>query len=944
MSTPPPFVHLHVWSEYSLHASLVALPALIDAVRARGMGAVALTDRRQLHAALEFYRLARDADLYPVLGLEADVAPLASDLDPTPAPVVLLAENEAGFGHLVRLATAFQTSPFEQSARGLPAEQLAAGRDGVLLLTGGPQGEASRAAAAGRPDGARRIVNAWVERFGADRVFVELQDHGLPSEAAANAVLREIARRDGRTLVVTNGVRYLDRAQVPAADLWRALAPEGSPPPPLPETGEAWLKSPARMAERFPEDTDALAATLDVARRCFFELKLDRPLHPPPFPLPARPAELGAGETPADAFLRAAAEEGLRRRPGGAAAAPRDRLRHELEILRQAGLSDYLLILWDLAGEARRRGIPLGPGRGAGLGSLAAYAIGLTEIDPLAHGLIFERFINPERLTPPEFELEVCAARRPELLAYLRDRYGADRLAHLAQFASLGARTAVREVGRHIGAGEAEVEQALAIGPQEPRPAAAASSEPPAALDGIPRMLALASELESRPHRVGLHGSGLILADRTLDGWVPLMRGHDGALMAQYPATETPRLGLLRLDVAGLRPLTALAAAEDAARSPTGESAASPDERDAAVRDLLRRGATVGIPGLESAGMGELLRRLRPVSPDELSVAFALFRPGMSATAETYLQRRAGREPFEIEPRRLTDSLAWTYGLYLFHEQIVQAAHELAGLPLGRAELLRRALAQGAGAGAWRREVTAGAHRHRVGTDVLDRWWEAVTRAAPLTGSRARMFSQALMAWRALDCKARHPGPYFAALLSVEGAEAASRRRAEWLAEAAACRLAIRAPDLNQSGATFEFDPRARSLCIGLSGVRLLGADAVDALVSERQRAGPYRGLTDCVRRLGPRALSRRAWENLVAAGAFDFTGISRARLTAGLDRLLASSSRGARGDTAEQSWLFQAPESSMLAGDTEDGFPPVAEWSADEREQRAIRAVEYPV
>ena len=938
MESRKPFVHLHVHTEYSLLDGLCRLDDLIAETGRLGMEAVAIADRGALHGVLDFHRRAREKGIKPLLGCDIPVLsgppghPAGAGEADAGTPMVLLAENEEGYANLVRLVSRAHLE-ISATVPALRREWLeAGGARGLLFLAGA---------------GAAGAAAAWAELLGRDRFFLQLEDRGDAGDAARHAAVRAAARRAGVSTVVTRPVVCLRQEQAEAHRVLRCLR-QGMTIRNAPvEPPAAWLKSPDEMWAAFPEDADALRRTVELAERCSLELPSGEDIHFPRFAVPAdfvtTPERARIREFD---YLTAVAGAGLAaryglpadRRPRNAAEqAAVERFDHELDVIHRTGFVNYFLVVWDFVRFAREHGILVGPGRGSGAGSVVAYALGIAGVDPLRYGLIFERFLNPERVSPPDFDIDFCQERRGEVIDYVRRRYGEGRVAQIAAFGAFGARTAVRDVARVLEMPAAAADRLARLIPEEPdvtlARALAHSPEFKRAAEGDPlaqRILGLARELEGLPRSVGVHAAGVVIGERPLvELLVPLSRGGDGAVVTQFDMNALGATGLLKMDFLGLRTLTAIRETLDLVRAGSG---AEPDlerlpDDDAQTLALLNRGDTVGVFQVESPGMRDLLRRFTISRFEDLIAMIALYRPGPMTMLEDFIRRKQGEAPIEYDHPLLEPILKETYGVMIYQEQVQQVAHELAGFTLGQGDLLRRAMSKQSehGMAAQRRAFVEGCkRRRRMRAETAERIFDHMQRFAGYGFNKSHSAAYALLSYRTAWLKAHHPAEFMAALLSSEIGN--PEKIAALLVEARALGLVLRPPDVNASGARFR--PEAGGLRYGLAAIRHAGAEAAKDWEAERRAGGPFAGLLDFCRRIPPRHLHRSMLESLVRAGAFDFTGLARRQLFEGVPGALGRTAGSRHDRQVGQPSLF---ETAPAAVEDDRGFPPAPEWPESE-------------
>ena len=941
----PQFVHLHTHTQYSLLDGAIKIAGLASRAAALGMPAVAITDHGNLFGAVEFYRAAREAGLRPVLGMEAYVAPGSRhDRSPGgagPYHLVLLARDRTGWDNLMKLASIGYLEGFYYKPR-IDLESLAAHGGGLIGLSACVKGEVNVLARAGRTEDAERAARRLADIFDG-RFYLELQDHGLAQEALGNERLLEIARRTGLGLVATNDCHYLEPEHAAAHDVLLCIQTNRvrSDPRRLKFEGNRFhLRTPEEMQALFGHCPEALANTVRIAEACAVELEFGS-LRLPRFPLPEGFADV-------DACLEHLTWEGARARYGETLSEEQSgRLRYELDVIRRMGYAGYFLIVRDFIAYARGRGVPVGPGRGSAAGSCVSYAIGITNIDPLEHQLLFERFLNPERVTMPDIDVDFSDRGRAEVIRYVIDRYGAENVAQIITFGTMAARAVVRDVGRVLGMAYPEVDRIAKLVPAELKmtleKALAQVPELRALADGDPRvaeLLDIARVLEGLTRHASTHAAGVVITPTPLTDHVPLFRGRDGEATTQWDMVACESVGLLKMDLLGLRTLTVV---QDCLALVAARGAAIDLDRlpfdDAAVFDLMSRGETVGVFQFESGGMAEYLKKLQPERLEDLIAMNALYRPGPlgSGMVESYIARKQGREKIVYEHPCLEPILKSTYGTIVYQEQVMQIASCMAGYKLGEADLLRRAMAKK------KREVmkkqretfVAGAESRQVARATAERVFDLMAHFAEYGFNRSHSAGYAVLAYQTAWLKAHCPVEFMAATLSSEMSD--TDRIQVLLAECRRMGIAVLPPDVCASAEAFTVEDGA--IRFGLAAVKGLGRSAAAAIVTAREEQGPWRGFQHFCASLEGGTANRKALEGLIQAGAFDCLCDSRARLAAALPAALERASLERRDRETGQSSLFGggAAESEERC---EPPLPDVEPWDTDEllrREKAAL-------
>jgi DNA polymerase III subunit alpha len=848
----------------------------------------------------------------------------ANGRPPAPALLPVLVQNEAGYHNLLKLLSRAYLDGEAGASPELQLDDLARFGGGLIALTGGPEGPPGRALLQGN----RGLAESLLERLAVifpGRLYVELMRHGQADEDEIEPALIETALRFDLPLVATNDVHFLAPEEFEAHDVLLCIA-EGAQVGQEQRrrlTAEHRFKSAAEMSELFADLPEAVANTLVIARRCSFMVPTRAPI------LPAFPTAAGRSEA---LELRTQAEAGLAARLNAlphpseasaaarseAAAAYRERLAYELRVIEGMNYSGYFLIVADFIQWAKGRGIPVGPGRGSGAGSVVAWSLAITDLDPLRFGLLFERFLNPERVSMPDFDVDFCQDRRDEVIRYVRDKYGADRVAAIITFGKLQARAVLRDVGRALGMPYGQVdrvaklvpfnpahpptlEQALVL---EPRLAEAARED-----EQVGRLIDIAKQLEGLPRHASTHAAGVVIGDRPLDELVPLYRDPRSDMpVTQFNMKDVEQAGLVKFDFLGLTTLTLLALAERLVnqRGTRLELAALPLD-DAATFELLGRGETAGVFQLESSGMRDALRKLKPDSFDDIIAMNALYRPGPMDNIPRYINCKHGIEQPEYLHPLLEPILKETYGVIIYQEQVMQIARELAGYSLGGADLLRRAMGKKIQAemDAQREVFIEGATARGIPQKLATAIFEQVAKFASYGFPKAHATAYALLAYQTAYLKANHPLEFFAAAMTMDRAN--HDKLNLYRQEIARLGIALRPPDVNHGGASFSVEDGQEGAAIryALAAIRGVGVQAVDALVAERAAHGPFTDLFDLAARAGGRILNRRLLEALIKAGALDRLHDNRRQLLDGIDQALRYGAAHAEQATSDQTSLF---------------------------------------
>ena len=949
------FVPLRVQSCYSMLDSTIRVEALAAACAARGFPAVALTDRGNLHAAMPFSKACLAAGVQPLVGVLLPVVRPVREgaLRPGVLPPVdglpLIVQNAAGWANLMALVSAAHLEAEPRLGPAVALARLQGHTDGLLALTGAADGALARLLADGQEDAARALLETLAALF-PDRLFVEIARTGDPVEQASEDGLLHLAHARGLPLVASHVARFLDPAGHAAHDAMLCIATgsyldaeeraRSNPRHCLPQ-------SLAEMEERFADLPEAVANTPLVAQRSAFAVEGSAPVLP----------RLCAEEHEERSTLARLARDGLERRLAGRTADDRsayeERLAFELEVICQKGFAGYFLIVADFIGWARRQGIPVGPGRGSGAGSLVAYALGITDLDPMPLGLLFERFLNPERMSMPDFDIDFCETRREDVIRHVTERYGRAQVAQIITFGTLKARQVVKDVGRVMQLPFGQVDRLSKLIPNNPADpwdlarTIAGVPEFVAEMEADPqvaRLVEIARALEGLPRHSSTHAAGVVIADRPLQQLVPLQRDPRTDMpVTQFDLKWSEVAGLVKFDFLGLRTLSVLARVQSllAARGIAVDLEAVPLD-DPEVYALMTRGETVGIFQFESAGMRRALALVRPTRFEDLVALAALYRPGPMDNIPSFAARKWGQEKPDYLYPTLKPILEPTYGIIIYQEQVMQIAQRLAGYTLGEADLLRRAMGKKK-----KEEMDAqtarfveGAVARGVDRRDAERIFALVEKFAGYGFNKSHAAAYALIALRTAWAKAHHPAAFYAASLAYDIHD--TDKLAILVEDMRRAGVPLLPPCINRSRADFAVEDSADGtpgVRYGLGALKGVGEAAMQALVAEREAGGPFRSMADLVARIDPKQLNRRQFEALAAAGAFDALEPNRARLCAAAELLLAAAQSAARARETGQAALFgsaEAPEPLPL--------PEVEPWGQVERLMREHAAYGFHV
>jgi DNA polymerase-3 subunit alpha len=961
------FTHLHLHTLYSLLDGAIRIGDLIKTVQAKGMKSVAVTDHGNMFGTIDFYQKAKAAGLKPIIGTEAYVAGAKGMEDRSERVghhLILLAKNQAGYANLRYLASMAYLKGFYYDPR-IDKKVLKDHSEGLVALSACLGGEIPRLVKRGDLDGARRTAQEYKDIFEPNSFFLEIQSNGLADQAPVNDALKQFSRDLDIPLIATADSHYVSREDARAHEHLMCIASGKTLEDQKRlkhDTEELYIKSPEEMWSHFADCPEAITNTQVVADMCNVELDL-KSVFLPKFKTPE--------DMPPDVFLARRAREGLDKR---FTELPyqvdkdkyRERLEREIGVIQQMGFAGYFCIVQDFINWAKDHGIPVGPGRGSGAGSAVAWSLRITDIDPLRYHLLFERFLNPERVSMPDFDVDFCQERRGEVITYVSEKYGKDNVGQIITFGQLKAKSVIRDVCRVKGLAFAEADKIAKLVPDE------LGITLKDAVEKEPRLRALMDEnpvvrdivevsmrLEGLNRQAGMHAAGVVIGDKPLWEYVPLYRGQNGELITQFAKDEVEKSGLVKFDFLGLKTLTVIANALkmiNRGRPAPIESHTIPVD-DKSVYDLISRGDTAGVFQMESSGFTEMVKKLKPNCFEDVIAAGALYRPGPldSGMVDRFIERKHGREKIEYPHPSLEGILKETYGVIVYQEQVMQISQILAGYSLGRADLLRRAM------GKKKADVMAkekagfveGAVKLGVDGKVADDIFSTMEKFAEYGFNKSHSAAYGLVTVQTAWLKAHHRSEFMAALLSSERDN--TDKVVAHIAEARESGIEVLPPDLNESELDFSVPFGAKPMLhgksrvpqkpirFGLGAIKGVGENAVEAILAARSEKGvhkPYLGLYDLCQRADMKKVNKKVLEALIAAGAFDFTRKSRQALTEALDKAVERGQAAARDKASGQSSLFgmlgggpkKADAAKADAGTADDEITSTEEWPERER------------
>ena len=897
------FAHLHLHTQYSLLDGCCRIGELLDTVKSLGQTSVAITDHGVMYGVIEFYKAAKSRGINPVIGCEVYVAP-RSRTDKQKGPdseyshLVLLCENNEGYQNLIKMVSLSFTEGFYSKPR-VDKELLEKYHKGIIALSACLAGEIPKALLSGDYDKARDTALWYKSVFGENNYFLELQNHNLPEQARINPYILKLSRETGIKTVATNDVHYINRedAFMHKVLLCVQTGSKINEKNPLEfKTEEFYLKSEQEMLDAFPEVPEAVQNSVKIANRCHVEFEFGK------IKLPY----FDTGGVDHFEYFKGLCEKGLYERYGeNPDETAKKRLTYELSVIKEMGYVDYYLIVGDFVNYAKTHGISVGPGRGSGAGSIAAYCMGITGIDPLKYNLIFERFLNPERVSMPDFDIDFCYVNRQKVIDYVIEKYGATHVAQIVTFGTLAARAAVRDVGRAMDIPYAFCDRLAKLVPQRLgmtiKAALAQTSELQSLYNSDERaksVLDMAIKVEGMPRHASTHAAGVVISDRPVSDYVPLSL-NDNAVVTQYTMTALDELGLLKMDFLGLRNLTVISDCEKAVKKHTPSfSVESIPENDPATLKMMGNGDTNGVFQFESEGMKSVLTRFKPTSTEDLIAIISLYRPGPMDSIPTYIHNRHNPADVKYDTPLLEPILSVTYGCIVYQEQVMQIFRTLAGYSLGRADIVRRAMAKK------KHDVMAkernafiygekdadgnilckGAVNNGVPQRVAEKIFDEMSAFSSYAFNKSHAAAYAVVAYITAYLKCHYKKEYFAALLT--SVLDSSDKVSLYTAECKSGGIKILPPSVNESEEGFT--ATSEGIRFGLLAVKNLGRTLIEKLISERQTGGKYESFYDFCARNYSRELNRRAIEGLIKSGALDGLGLNRRSMIFALDKVLS--------------------------------------------------------
>ncbi len=940
------FTHLHTHTAYSLLDGEGTIKKLVDRAKELGQTSLAITDHGNMYGVIDFYEYAKEQGVQPILGCEVYVAARSRhdkvhEYDAQSYHLILLAENEEGYRNLMKIVSIGFVEGFYYRPR-IDMEILRKYNKGLIALSACMAGVLSRQILSNNYEEAKRRAEEFVEIFGRDRYFIEIQDHGILEQQKLNRELIALAEELELSLVATNDVHYVKQADAEYQDVLMCIQmgkTVNDEDRMKMSTDQLYLKSEEEMLALFPNHPEAIENAQKIADRCKVEITFGE-LHLPKFEVPD-------GMTSKE-YLRKLAEEGLKERYPDADETVRERLEYELSTIEQMGYVDYFLIVWDFIRYAREHGIMVGPGRGSAAGSVVSYCLHITNVDPIRYGLIFERFLNPERVSMPDIDIDFCYERRGEVIDYVNRKYGEEQVCQIVTFGTMAARLAVRDVGRALDIPYGVVDNVAKQIPMELKMTIEKALKVNYQLEElyksdpqIQKLIDTAKELEGLPRHTSTHAAGVVITKEPVQNYVPLQK-NDDVITTQFTMTTIERLGLLKMDFLGLRTLTVIRDAVEHIFRETGEriDIGALDFGDASTYAMISAGETDGVFQLESGGMKQFMKELCPNSLEDIIAGISLYRPGPMDSIPTYVANKKNASMVRYKHPMLEHILDVTYGCIVYQEQVMQIVREMGGYSLGRADLVRRAMSKKK-ADVMEKErqnfiygveedgqIVEGAVKRGVDEKVAASIFDEMMDFASYAFNKSHAAAYAVVAYQTAWLKCHHPVAFFAALLTsfIEHADKVTK----YIAVIRGQGITVLPPDINKSGRQFSVEDG--KIRFGMAAIKNVGGAVVDEIVAERESGGAFVGFKDFCQRMAGRKVNKRVVENLIRSGAFDSLGQKRSVLMSVYEKVLD-------GAVTEQKSLMpgQMDMFSMMTDATPvgDDFPDLPEF--DEREILAM-------
>ena len=924
------FVHLHVHTQYSLLDGACLIKKLVDIARQMKMPACAMTDHGNMFGAIEFYQTCMQNGVKPIIGCEVYIAP-NSRLDRTVYSgggssnhLILLAKDEAGYRNLMKLVSIGYLEGFYYKPR-IDKEALARHSEGLIALSSCLKSEFAKLALDGKEDKIKQLAGQYQEILGKDNFYFELQDNDILEQKKVSSVLIKSGKALGIPIVATNDVHYLTKDSAKAHEALLCIQTQTTLDDPKRmrlQTDQFYFKSPQEMKALFRETPDAITNTIRIAEKCNLELDFSKtflPHYSPP-----------AGIT-REKYLSDLCEKGLKERYPSVTEDILDRLKHELTVIDKAGYNSYFLITRDFVQYAKEKGIAVGPGRGSAAGSIVSYCLGITDIDPLKYNLLFERFLNPERVTMPDIDIDFCYERRGEVIDYVIQKYGQDNVAQIITFGTMAARAVIRDVGRAMNVPYADVDKIAKLVPVDPNMTLGLALEQEPELKKlynqdptVKELINTSKHLEGLTRHASTHAAGVVISESPLTNHVPLFKTSDGQISTGYAMSSLEKIGLLKMDFLGLRTLTVIEEAIKIINRVRGINLKSEDMvmGDANTFKLLSKAKTMGIFQLESSGMRDLLKKLKPEKFEDIVALLALYRPGPigSGMLDDFMKRKHGEVSVRYDNPLLEPILKETYGIIVYQEQVMMIVSSLAGFSLAQADILRRAIGKKTPEimDQQRKAFIDGASRNKIDKRIAEKIFNLIEHFAGYGFNKSHSAAYAMISYRTAFLKANYPVEFMTALLTSEKDN--TDKLVEYIEEAGRMGIKILPPDANESFANFTMVGKD-TIRFGLGAVKNVGQTAIESIIDSRKKEGRFTALSDFCGRTNSRLVNKKVMESLIKCGAFDSLGLKRSQLMAILSKSMDIASSIQKEKSLGQMLLFD-PSSTH----SED-VPDIKEW-----------------
>ena len=908
------FTHLHTHSHYSLLDGLAKIDDLVARTKELGMNSLAITDHGNLYGAIEFYKKAKAGGIKPIIGIEAYMMPEQSSAGQTEKyyHLILLCQNNAGWKNLLKLVTHANLEGFYYKPR-INKDYLRQHSEGLIALSGCISGEIGRLILANKLQEAERVALDYQNIFGSGKFFLEIGHHpGIRETIKVRDAVVKISKKTGIPLVATHDIHYLKPEDAQYHDILLAVQTGNTLNDPdrlSLKDDDFCMRSPAEMAEFFKDLPEAIANTQTIADQCNLEIELHK-IHLPKFDAPDNASSI--------AYLKMLIDERVGKRYATIAPAISDRIKYELGVIEKMGFADYFLIVQDLINWAKDRGIVVGPGRGSAAGSIVSYILGITDIDPIKFDLLFERFLNPDRIQMPDIDIDITDKRREEVMGYLKERYGENRVAHIITFGTMAARAAIRDVGRALGISYGFCDQLAKMVPFNQGLEEALKNTDLAGLyqtnADAKRILDAARHMEGVARHASVHACGIVISESPLTEYLPLQKApqDENTIVSQFEMHSVEDLGLLKMDLLGLKNLTTI---EETVRLINDANDNKIDINNLPAKDektfkLLQLGDTTGVFQLESSGMRRYLKELKPTELEDIIAMISLYRPGPMELIPEYVARKFGRKKVEYLHPKLEPVFKNTYGIMIYQEQLMSAARMLANFTLSEADVLRKAvgkkirkllLEQ-------KEKLIRGCIANNVPKEIAEQFWALVEPFDRYGFNRSHAACYATIAYQTAYLKAHYPVEFMSSLLNAEADD--TDRLSFLMSECQRVGIKVLPPDINKSSANFTADNG--NIRFGLTGVKNVGENIIAAIIDERQKSGPFENLVSLLNRVKHKDLNKKSLESLAKCGALDSFGIERNHILSNMDDIIKFNQALKKSHDSSQMGLFGSSVSSQ--------------------------------